>query len=195
MEYQKRIELILPEYGRHVQQMVNHALTIESKEERMLAAQTIINVMGNMFPYLRDVDDFKHKLWDHLALMSDYKLDIDYPYDIEEAKKNLAKPEKIAYPQKKIRHKHYGYFLQNLVKKIQEMEPSEEREQLTLQLANQMKKLFILWNKDNVDDAKIQEDLLELSEGKLSFEGSTPLISSKDLVARKKNNKNGKKRR
>ena len=195
MEYQKRIELILPEYGRHIQQMVNHALTIENKEERMLAAQTIINVMGNMFPYLRDINDFKHKLWDHLARMSDYKLDIDYPYDIVEAKRNETRPEKIVYPQKKIRYKHYGYFLQNLVKKIQEMEPSEERDQMTLQLANQMKKLFILWNKDNVDDAKIQEDLRELSQGSLSFENSTPLISSKDLVLRKKNNKNGKKRR
>lgn len=195
MEYQKRMELILPEYGRHIQQMVNHALTIESREERMLAAQTIINVMGNMFPYLRDVNDFKHKLWDHLAIMSNYKLDIDYPYDIEETQKNTIKPEKMTYPQKKIRYKHYGYFLQNLIEKIQEMDPNEERDQMTLQLANQMKKLFILWNKDNVDDAKIQEDLQELSDGKLSFEASTPLLSSKDLVARKKNYKNGKKRR
>ena len=195
MEYQKRIELILPEYGRHIQQMVNHALTIENKEERMLAAQTIINVMGNMFPYLRDINDFKHKLWDHLAIMSDYKLDIDYPYDIVEAKRNETRPEKIAYPQKKIRYKHYGYFLQTLVRTIQEMEPGEERDQMTLQLANQMKRLFILWNKDNVDDVKIQEDLRELSQGVLSFENSIPLISSKDLVSRKKNNKNGKKRR
>lgn len=195
MEYQKRVELILPEYGRHIQQMVNHALTIENREERMLAAQTIINVMGNMFPYLRDVNDFKHKLWDHLAIMSNYQLDIDYPYDIVETQKNTIKPEKISYPQKKIRYKHYGCFLQKLIKKTQDMESGAEREQMTLQLANQMKKSFILWNKDNVDDAKIQADLKELSDGKLSFEDSTPLISSKDFAPRKKNNKNGKKRR
>ena len=109
MEYntQQRV-LPLPEYGRSIQNMVDHCLTIEDRAERQRCANTIINIMGNMFPHLRDVPDFKHKLWDHLAIMSDFKLDIDFPYEIIKKDNLITKPDVIPYPSSKIRYRHYG---------------------------------------------------------------------------------------
>ena len=189
MEYPQRTDLIMPEYGRNVQQMVDHAITIPDREERMKCAQTIINVMGNMFPCLRDVNEFKHKLWDHLAMMSRYQLDIDYPYEIVPKDKNVEIKEKIPYPVSKIRYMHYGYFVQDMVKVALDMEEGERKDNFVIFIANYMKKQYLTWNKDSVDDAKIQADLLVLSEGKLSFK-DVALKDSKDLVVRKKQRQN-----
>ena len=101
----------MPEYGRGIQNMVDYALTLKSRSERQRCAYTIVSIMGNMFPHLRDVPDFKHKLWDHLAVMADYKLDIDYPYEIRPKQDVGRKPEPMAYPMKKIRYRHYGALL------------------------------------------------------------------------------------
>ena len=118
MEYNtQRKKMELPEYGRSVQNMVDHALTIEDREERQRCANTIINIMGSMFPHLRDVPDFKHKLWDHLAIMSDFKLDIDYPFEIVKKEELVMKPEKVEYPNGTIRYRHYGRILEGLVKR------------------------------------------------------------------------------
>jgi hypothetical protein len=189
MEYPQRTDLIMPEYGRNVQQMVDHAITISDREERMKCAQTIINVMGNMFPCLRDVNEFKHKLWDHLAMMSRYQLDIDYPYEIVPKDKNIEIKEKIPYPVSKIRYMHYGYLVQDMVKVALDMEEGERKDNFVIFIANYMKKQYLTWNKDSVDDAKIQADLLVLSEGKLSFK-DVALKDSKDLVVRKKQRQN-----
>lgn len=189
MEYPQRTDLIMPEYGRNVQQMVDHAITISDREERMKCAQTIINVMGNMFPCLRDVNEFKHKLWDHLAMMSRYQLDIDYPYEIVPKDKNVEIKEKIPYPVSKIRYMHYGYLVQDMVKVALDMEEGERKDNFVIFIANYMKKQYLTWNKDSVDDAKIQADLLVLSEGKLSFK-DVALKDSKDLVVRKKQRQN-----
>ena len=110
----------LPEYGRSIQNMVDHALTIEDRAERQRCANTIINIMGNMFPHLRDVPDFKHKLWDHLAIMANFQLDIDYPYEIIRKDNLNTKPESIPYPSTKIRYRHYGRTLEVLIKKAAE---------------------------------------------------------------------------
>ena len=126
----------LPEYGRSVQNMVDHALTIEDREERQRCANTIVNIMGGMFPHLRDVPDFKHKLWDHLAIMSDFKLDIDYPFEIVKREELEMKPGKIAYPDKAIRYRHYGRFLESMIKKLSEMEEGEEKQALLQLLVN-----------------------------------------------------------
>ena len=155
----------LPEYGRSVQNMVDHALTIEDREERQRCANTIINIMGGMFPHLRDVPDFKHKLWDHLAIMSDFKLDIDYPFEIVKKEDLVMKPEKIAYSNGAIRYRHYGRFLEELVKKASEVEDEEERKALIKLLAIQMKKSLNNWNKDGMEDQKIVDDLWEYSNG------------------------------
>ena len=146
MEYNtQRRRLPLPEYGRGVQNMVDHALTIEDRAERQRCAQTIINIMGGMFPHLRDVPDFKHKLWDHLAIMSGFKLDIDYPYEIVKPEDFNMKPNRISYPQANIRYRHYGKILGELVKKATDIEDEQKRKQFINLLAIQMKKSFVNW--------------------------------------------------
>ena len=159
----------LPEYGRSIQNMVDHALTIEDRAERQRCANTIINIMGGMFPHLRDVPDFKHKLWDHLAIMSDFKLDIDYPYEIVRPDYLNVKPDRIPYSSGKIRYRHYGRAIEQLIQKAVEMPEGEERDQLIALTASHMKKDYMTWNKDTVDDRKIADDLYELSGGKLQM--------------------------
>ena len=164
---QKRMPL--PEYGRSIQNMVDHALTIEDRAERQRCANTIINIMGGMFPHLRDVPDFKHKLWDHLAIMSDFKLDIDYPFEVI-PKNNLdAKPEPVPYPCTKIRYRHYGRTLEVLIQKACEFPEGDEKQNLVALICNHMTKDYMTWNKDTVDDRKIADDLYELSGGKLQM--------------------------
>ena len=159
----------LPEYGRSVQNMVDHALTIEDREERQRCANTIVNIMGGMFPHLRDVPDFKHKLWDHLAIMADFKLDIDYPFEIVKREELDMKPGKISYPDKAIRYRHYGRFLESMIKKLSEMEEGEEKQALLQLLAVQMKKNLNNWNKEGIEDQKIVDDLREYSNGAIDL--------------------------
>ena len=170
MEYNtQRKKMELPEYGRSVQNMVDHALTIEDREERQRCADTIVNIMGGMFPHLRDVPDFKHKLWDHLAIMSDFKLDIDYPFEIVKKEDLVVKPEQLAYPNADFRYRHYGRFLEGMVKKAVEIENEEERLQLINLLAIQMKKDLNNWNKEGIEDQKIVDDLREYSNGAIDL--------------------------
>ena len=166
MEYNtQRKKMELPEYGRSVQNMVDHALTIEDRAERQRCANTIINIMGGMFPHLRDVPDFKHKLWDHLAIMSDFKLDIDYPFEIVKKEDLVVKPEKLEYPNGALRYRHYGRFLEGMIKKAIEVENEGEKKQLINLLAIQMKKDLSNWNKEGIEDQKIVDDLREYTNG------------------------------
>ena len=170
MEYNtQRKKMELPEYGRSVQNMVDHALTIEDRAERQRCANTIISIMGGMFPHLRDVPDFKRKLWDHLAIMSDFKLDIDYPFEIVKPEDLVVKPEKVVYSSGTIRYRHYGHFLEELVKKAVEIEDEEERKALVKLLALQMKRSLSNWNKDGIEDQKILDDIREYSNGVIDF--------------------------
>ena len=170
MEYNtQRKKMELPEYGRSVQNMVDHALTIEDRAERQRCANTIINIMGGMFPHLRDIPDFKHKLWDHLAIMSDFKLDIDYPFEIVKKEELVMKPEKVEYPNGAIRYRHYGRILEGLVKKAVEVKDENERKVLVRLLAIQMKKSLGNWNKDGMEDQKIVDDLREYSKGAINL--------------------------
>ncbi len=195
MEYSDRNDLILPEYGRNIQQMVNHAVTIEDREERTRCAKTIINIMGNLFPYLRDINDFKHKLWDHLAIMSDFKLDIDYPYEVYKTKEDLhSKPESVPYKNSRIKYMHYGRTLEQMIDKAIAYPDGDEKNQLILLIANHMKKCFLTWNKESVSDEKIFKDLAELSEGQLSInQDIIKLMESKDILYRNKGKNNNKK--
>ena len=166
MEYNtQRKKMELPEYGRSVQNMVDHALTIEDREERQRCADTIVNIMGGMFPHLRDVPDFKHKLWDHLAIMSDFKLDIDYPFEIVKKEDLVVKPEKLEYPNGALRYRHYGRCLEGMIKKAIEIENEAEKKQLINLLAIQMKKDLNNWNKEGIEDQKIVDDLREYTNG------------------------------
>ena len=189
MEYNtQRKKMELPEYGRSVQNMVDHALTIEDREERQRCANTIVNIMGGMFPHLRDVPDFKHKLWDHLAIMSDFKLDIDYPFEIVKREELEIKPGKIAYPDKAIRYRHYGRFLESMIKKLSEMEEGEEKQALLQLLAVQMKKNLNNWNKEGIEDQKIVDDLREYSNGAIDLKVEDLRLSDQQRYNNNNNN-------
>lgn len=162
-------KLVLPEYGRNIQQMVDHCLTIEDKEERTRCAYSIINTMGNLFPNLRDIEDFKHKLWDHLAIMSDFKLDIDYPCDVIKPESLNSFPEKVDYYTSPIKYRHYGRSIELMITKASSMPEGEERDALILLIANHMKKLMLSVNSEGVDDTKILKDLRELSHGAINL--------------------------
>ena len=169
MEYNtQRRRLPLPEYGRSVQNMVDYALTIEDRDERQRCAETIVNIMEGMFPSLRDMPDFKRKLWDHLAVMADFKLDIDYPYEVVKPEELEVKPEVIPYASSNIRYRHYGRCIQEMMSKACAMPESEERDELLRLIAAQMKKEYVLWNKEGVEDCKIIEDIREYSDGQIN---------------------------
>lgn len=160
----------MPEYGRGIQNMVEYALTIQDRAQRQLCARTIVTIMGNMFPHLRDVPDFKHKLWDHLAIMADFKLDIDYPYEITSRASVGSRPAPLAYPMKNIRYRHYGYLLETLLKRLMEMPEGEERDELALLVAGQMKRSLVNWNKDGMDDEKIAQDIAAYTHGTVQLD-------------------------
>ena len=190
MEYNSaREDLIIPEYGRNIQKMIDHALSVEDKEERSKIAKAIISVMGQSFPHLRDIDDWTHKLWDHLQIMSDFKLDVDSPYDKPEPQQFEEKPDRVPYPQSKIRYGHYGKTLEDLIQKTCEYPDGDEKNVLTLICANIMKKHYLTWNRDSVSDELIISQLSELSNGKLQLSPETQLVSTKDIMSkmRKKN--------
>lgn len=160
----------MPEYGRSVQEMIDHALTIGDRAERQRCAETIINIMLGMFPSLKDVRDFQVKLWDHLAYMSDYKLDIDYPYPITRLDGAKQAPEHIGYQNGDIRFRHYGRIVPELIDKAVGMEDGPERQQLVRLIAAQMKKNLLIWNKEMADDARVAADIRDFSGGVLNIE-------------------------
>ncbi|MDO4158853.1 MAG: DUF4290 domain-containing protein [Prevotellaceae bacterium] len=166
----QREKLILPEYGREVQKMVDYAMTLESKEERQHCAETIIDIMERMFPQNRENIDYKQKLWDHLALMSDFKLDIDYPVDINEAKKISSKPQPMGYPKQTNPVKHYGSMMFGLFEQLKNMQPGTERDELTRLVANQMKRNLMQWSHGSSDDEKIASDLARFTDGKIQLD-------------------------
>lgn len=180
----------IPEYGRHVQQMVDYAVTIEDRNKRNEAAQAIIEVIGNLNPHLRDVPDFKHKLWDHLFIMSDFKLDVDSPYPIPNAEVLFEKPQPMKYPQEAIRYRYYGKTLVEMIKKAVDWDDESQKPELVKALANHMKKNYLNWNRDSVTDETIQKHLTEISDGKIAFEGNLsqnlPLDQPSNTVKRRK---------
>lgn len=177
---QKR--LILPEYGRNIQSVVDHCLTIEDRDERNRCAHSIITVMGNLFPHLRDVSDFKHILWDHLAIMANFQLDVDYPYELTPPENLYKHPARLPYSNSRITYRHYGKIVERTIQKANEMEDGPEKDALIKMVANFMKRLYITWNKDSVDDRKIFQDLAELSGGKIVLdEHSCRLMEIKDI--------------
>ncbi len=176
-------KLILPEYGRNVQKMIEYATKIEDKEERMKCVNSIVETMGNLFPYLRDVHDFKHILWDHIAIMSDFKLDIDYPFEIVKKEELYKRPDLIPYKNSDFKYKHYGQNLESMIQKATEFEEGDEKNEFIRLIANQMKKCFLMWNKEAVDDRKILDDLRELSNGKLDIaDDFFTLVETKDVL-------------
>lgn len=170
LEYNTQKEkLVLPEYGRNVQQMVDYCVTIADRDERNRCAGAIVAIMSNLFASQAEVDDFNKMLWNQLAIMSDFKLDIDYPCEVIKPENLHSKPEKIPYKLAPIRFRHYGKIIENLVDIAQDMPEGEERTQLALLIAGQMKKLMVQSNIDGVDDEKIFKDLALYSRGKITL--------------------------
>ena len=161
----------IPEYGRNVQKMVAYCLTVEDKEHRNEVAHSIIDVIGNLNPHLRDVPDYRHKLWDHLFIMSGFKLDVESPYPIPTEETFESKPELLDYPVRNLRFRYYGKVAIAMIGKIAEMEENEERTAMLTATANQMKKNYLAWNKDTVQDSLILSDINTISNGKLNTDG------------------------
>lgn len=170
MDYNtQRPRLVLPEYGRLVQNMVDYAVGLTDRAQRQALAETIVNVMAGFFPAGRSQPDFRHKLWDHLALMSGYRLDVDYPYPITPKQADTA-PKRLPYPQSRIKYRHYGLLIEELTRKLKEMPEGEERRQLALLVAGQMKRSLGEWNKDALNDRKIVDDLARYTDGAVVLE-------------------------
>lgn len=174
--------LKLPEYGRNIQQMVDHCLTIEDREERTRCAHSIINAMSRLVPNLANAEEKRHKLWDHLAVMSDFQLDIDYPCEIVDPRSFGTVPEKIGLPQSNNPHRHYGKIIIDMIDKAAAMEPGEERQALTMLIANQMKKTLMNVFDEEISDARIFKDLEHLSHGELRLDPETVRLREYQIV-------------
>ncbi len=194
LEYNtEREHLIIPEYGRHMQKMINYAKSRETKEERNKFANAIISVMGNLQPHLRDVPDFQHKLWDQLFIMSNFELDADSPYEKPSQELLEERPEPLEYPQNHPKYRFYGNNIKTMIDVCMTWEEGEMKEALKYTIANHMKKCFLNWNKDTVEDDVIYNHLIELSDGKIDMkdskedlaESSSLLRSKKKFVAKK----------
>jgi hypothetical protein len=184
LEYNtERSKLIIPEYGRHLHKMIDQALSCNDRNERNNIAKAIIGVMGNLNPHLRDVPDFQHKLWDQLFIMSDFKLDVDSPYPLPSKEEFSQRPDKLNYPQNFPKYRFYGNNIKRMIDVAIDWEEGEMKKQLIYVIANHMKKCFLNWNKDTVEDDVIFGHLLELSEGKLILDSSSkPLSESHNLI-------------
>ncbi len=169
----QREKLVLPEYGREIQQMVDHAVSLEDREERQRCAETIVSIMERMFPETGNAEEHGRKLWDHLAIMSNFQLDIDFPFDVSQAVQIAKKPAPMEYPMKKIPVRHYGTMIFQLFDKLKAMEPGEERDELVKLTANQMHRNLMQWSHGSSDLEKVASDLARFTDGKIQLDIET----------------------
>lgn len=187
-----RSKLILSEYGRNVQNMVKYIVNLPTKEERNRYAQVVIDLMGFLNPHLRDVADFKHKLWDHLHIISDFQIDVDSPYPKPSEDAIHIKPEPLRYPNQRIRYKHYGKTIELMIEKAKSIDEPERRKHMVQAIANFMKMAYVQWNKDSVSDDTILADLVAMSKGELKIDDSINL-NKVEYRPQEKNNNNPRK--
>lgn len=193
MEYNtERNHLLLREYGRNVQKLVEYACTVEDDEKRNKVARYIIEMMGQMNPHLRNVEEFRHKLWDHLIIISDYQLQIDSPYPPPKKEDVFGKPEHIGYPKHNISYRHYGKNVEDMVQKARQMEDPQKRERFTEIIGSYMKLVYNNWSRENVTDDAIRMDIEKLSEGDLSLPEDADLDSLSKSLKKRKSGKQGK---
>ena len=178
-----RPDMVIPEYGRNVQKMVEHAMSIEDRTERNEIAHAIISVMGQLQPHLRDIADFKHKLWDHLFVISDFKLDVDSPYPTPEREVLFEKPESMDYPKTKNRYKHYGKSVNDLIEAAIAIDDKIEQSALVGVILNLMKKNYIMFNQGSVDDPLIISDLKAISKDQLEIPKDFQITSTNEVLA------------
>ena len=188
-----REDLIIPEYGRHIQKMIHHASSQKSKDERNKIAKSIISVMGNLQPHLRDVSDFQHKLWDQLFIMSDFKLDVDSPFEKPKKEELLAKPDPLTYPQNFPKYRFYGNNIKIMIDEAVKWDSGDKKDALVYIIANHMKKCFLNWNKDSVEDQVIFDHLYELSNSKIDLRNSKETLLDASILMRSKKRFSNKK--
>lgn len=190
----KRTQLIIPEYGRHVQLMINQIMETRDRDERNKMAKAVIGIMGNMNPHLRDVPDFQHKLWDQLFIMSNFELDVDCPFEKPQKEVLTQKPDRLAYPQRNPKYRFYGNNIKSMINVAVNWEEGELKNALVFNIANHMKKCFLNWNKDTVQDEVILNHLLELSDNKLKVSDEyLPLTDTSEFLKIRSKNGNGSK--
>ncbi|MCG8575788.1 MAG: DUF4290 domain-containing protein [Flavobacteriales bacterium] len=201
LEYNtQRPTMHIPEYGRNVQKMVDHAVSLTDREERNKVAQAIIKVMGELNPHLRDVEEYKPKLWTHLFIMSEFQLDVDSPYPIPKKEQLAGKPDTVAYPQSPIKIGHYGKTVEKLIDQAKAMEDKDEREALVKTIASMMKRFHLTYNSNTIEDTVIQQHILKLSDGALELKDISFLPTTNEILKsnggmnkqRNNNNKNRK---
>lgn len=192
-----RKRLVLPEHGRNIHQMVDYLKTVEDEEERNRAARAVIKLMGQLNPHLRDVEDFNHKLYDHLYIMAEYDLEINSPYPVPEKEVIERKPDPLAYPNQRIKYRHYGRSIERMIKEAVKYEEGEEKAALIGLIANMMKRFYLKWNRDSVNDEVIWHHLEELSEGQLKRPEGFEMMETYEIlrsnVKKRKDNKGGSK--
>ncbi|MDE5807861.1 MAG: DUF4290 domain-containing protein [Muribaculaceae bacterium] len=187
--------IILPEFGRNVEGLVKYCCSIEDRDERTQCAYALADMMANLFPELVGDQDDRSQIWDQLNIISEFKLDVDFPYDVITAEKMNPKPERIPYTASPMRYRHYGKNIEKMIATVAEMEAGEERDLLISMIAHHMKKLMLTHNKEGVDDAKILRDLAEYSHGLINLDPSTYLLhefKEVELAAPGKNKKKKK---
>ncbi|MDA3883550.1 MAG: DUF4290 domain-containing protein [Bacteroidales bacterium] len=186
-------KIILPEYGRNIQKMAEYLFEIEDRDERTKAAHELVSIMINMSPAVKDTKDHKQKIWDFLAQMCEYKLDIDYPFEIMNVAE-LANTERLPYTTGKIKYRHYGLMIERLISAACDYEEGEEKVQLIKMIANHMKKTYVAWNKKSVNDSIIINDLYHISQGKLVLDEDTKLMHVVVAPPKPASNNYGKKK-
>lgn len=168
----RRDALVMPEYGREIQKMVDYAMTLPDKAQRLVAARSIVRLMEVKSPQIRDNENYQQTLWDHLYLISRKQLDIDWPYDVAGAEKILAKPEPMRMPRKgdHVHLRHYGHLLEEVFQRLKEMPEGRERDELVAITANHMKRDLATWSHGSMDDEKVADDLARLTDGKIQLD-------------------------
>lgn len=189
MEYNTQLpHLQIPEYGRNIQIMIDHCITIEDRDERNRCARAIIQIMGQLNPHLRDIADFTHKLWDHLFVISQFRLDVDSPYPRPNAETFTTKPKTVPYPANKIRYKHYGKTIERIIDVAKTYDEGPEKRELSRLIANHLKKSYVNWNKDSVTDDVIFKQFKEMTNNELIIDENSALAHANELKNKNHNN-------
>tara|TARA_Y100000739_G_scaffold212991_1_gene205586 strand:- start:75 stop:713 length:639 start_codon:yes stop_codon:yes gene_type:complete len=196
MEYNTtRSSLVIPEYGRNIHKMIEHAISVKDREERNHIARSIVKVMGQVKPQFKEADDFIQSLWDHMIIISDFKLEVDSPYPYPDKEELVKPPNRVSYPQNKIRFRHYGKSIESFIAKACKMEDSKDRDSFIYYIANMMKKNYLLYNRDSVSDELIFDQLSTLSDGNLKMPENQSLKHASALIGKKTSTNKGSNRR
>lgn len=184
MEYNtQRKQLKISDYGRNVEKLIEYARKLDNRDERTKMAKTIVDVMAQLNPKIKERTEYKHILWDHLMIMADYDLDVDCPYTIDREETEHFHPNRLSLPEKNIHYRHYGRTLEEMIRAVSEMPAGETRDTLTAQIAQTMKRQYLQWNRDTVDDSLITKQLSELSDGRLQLPADFHYTETKELLS------------